>query len=82
MSDTERSDGEVQHGLHEVDIPVTVPPEMASEMAQELEDSGSIVIEVTRGNCPDIIEQINWQLENERPLTEIAEEYDAEGGNL
>ena len=62
--------------LYDVDIPVTVPPEMAAEMAQELEKSGSITIEVTRGNCPDIVEQINWQLENERPLTKIVGEYD------
>ena len=73
---SEKDDGEIDHGIHDVDIPVTVPPEMAAEMAQELENSGSITIEVTRGNCPDIVEQINWQIENERPLTEIVEDYD------
>ena len=78
MSDESERPGGADDRLHEVDIPVTAPPEMAEKMVQELEDSGSITIEVTRGNCPDIVDQINWQIENERPLMEVVEDYNAE----
>ena len=62
-------------GSDQVDIPITVPPEMAEEMADELERTGSIHINVTNGNAPSLVEQIRWQLEEGQPVTELVDEY-------
>ena len=69
MSDGSTSD------IEQVDIPITVPPEMAEEMADELERTGSIHINVTNGNAPSLVEQIRWQLEEDQMITELVDAY-------
>jgi len=61
-----------------VDIPITVPKETAKEMADDLEETGRISIEVTEGNAPSLAEQIRSQLDNNQQLLEFTEDYDAE----
>lgn len=62
----------------EVDIPVTVSPEMAEDMAADLEERGRVTLTISRSDAPDIVNQIRWQLANEQPALEFVEDY---GGN-
>lgn len=62
-------------GLHQVDVPVTVPPEMAEDMVEDLEEKGRITVQITQWNAPDIVEQLRWQLENDQPLLEFTEDH-------
>jgi len=61
-----------------VDIPVVVTPDMAEDIRDDLEQKGRVSIEVRTANAPDVVEQIEWQLENEQPLLEFTEDYDDE----
>ena len=61
-----------------IDIPITVPKETAKEMADELDETGNISIEVVERNAPSLSEQIRWQLDNHQQLLEFTEDYDAE----
>lgn len=58
-----------------VDIPITVNPEMAGDIADELEATGSVTLQVKENNAPSLVEQIRWQIENEQILTEITDDY-------
>ena len=61
-----------------IDIPITVPKETAKEMADDLDETGNISIEVVERNAPSLSEQIRWQLGNDTQLIEFVEDYDAE----
>ncbi|AEH39479.1 hypothetical protein [Halopiger xanaduensis] len=62
---------------YQVDIPVTVPPAVAEEIVADLAEDGRVSITIRTSNAPNIVEQIEWQLENDKPLLEFTEDYDA-----
>ena len=59
-----------------VDIPVTVPPEVAEDMADDLEQQGYIDLRIKKADAPNIVEQIRWQLENGKAALRFVEDYD------
>ena len=61
--------------IEKVDIPLTVPKETAEAMVQDLKETGSIDLTVRETNCPSLIEQIEWQLENNEHLLKFVEKY-------
>lgn len=63
---------------HQVDIPVVVTPDMAESIRDDLEQNGRVSIEVRTANAPNVVEQIDWQLEHEQPLLEFTEDYDSQ----
>jgi hypothetical protein len=65
----------------QVDIPITVPPKTARAIADDLEESGKVTLDVYRSEVPDLVEQIRWQLENGQELLEFADEYRIEEDN-
>lgn len=64
--------------LEQVDIPVAVEPDTAGDILDDLRENGRVTIEVRTSNAPNVTDQIEWQLENEQPLLEFTEDYNAE----
>lgn len=75
MTDQQRSERE---SFEKVDVPVVVPPEMAEDMVDDLEETGSINVTITTDHSPHIIDQLRWQLENEQNALEFVGGYDGE----
>lgn len=65
-------------GEQQVDIPITVSPDVAEEIVEDLEENGRITMAVSTSDAPEIVEQIRWQLDNEQPLLTFTEDYDAD----
>lgn len=59
-----------------VDIPVTVPRDMAEDILDDLRENGRVKIFVTTQDAPSITDQIEWQLENDQNALEFVEDYD------
>ena len=64
--------------FNRVDIPVVVTPEMAANMVDDLKEKGKINIELRTSQAPNIVEQIEWQLENEQMLCELTDDYSSD----
>lgn len=77
MSTPQDSESASRDDLEKVDIPVTVPRDMAENIVDDLRENGRVKIFVSTDRTgPDIIDQIEWQLENDEQALEFVEEYD------
>lgn len=75
------SDPDQQHEtepLKAVDLPVTVGIGAALDMADDLDQEGSVTLEIRADDAPELADELRWQVDNEQRITEYVEDYDGE----
>lgn len=70
------SSNESQTKNQQIDIPLSVPEEMAKEIRDDLRDGNRVNVWFTADQIPWMADCIDWQLENDQQATEYVEDYD------
>lgn len=56
-----------------LDIPATAPRETAEAILEDVKNGKSVTLEIEPTD--NLVNQIEWQLENDRPVTKLVDDY-------
>lgn len=59
--------------FQKVDIPVTASAATAANIAEDLRNGETVTLEIEPSE--ETADQIEWQLENDRPVTKLVDDY-------
>jgi len=58
-----------------VDIPCMVPKDTARKILTDLEETGSVTLDVSRDKTPKLLDQIQWQLDHGQQILRLVDVY-------